>query len=211
MALIKSSPGQQWPGFSFALHLLRVQGFCFALLQYSPIQTFTAAFVSSMQLYHPRNKTAHRALQALFLLFAPFYRHRYQTGTSGYNTTCDTLERITAQQHIQRIPDTSRHAGRCTGQHRPPIIIRYIRVRPCYGSMPDSAADRRPCKPGGVSVSTCTGSARRLELWRQVSGQAGHSGTLYPAGQSSGRSAAGGAEPLAATAATLFGLSPDSQ
>lgn len=78
MALIKSSPGQQWPGFSFALHLLRVQGFCFALLQYSPIQTFTAAFVSSMQLYHPRNKTAHRALQALFLLFAPFYRHRYQ-------------------------------------------------------------------------------------------------------------------------------------
>lgn len=161
MALIKSSPGQQWPGFSFALHLLRVQGFCFALLQYSPIQTFTAAFVSSMQLYHPRNKTAHRALQALFLLFAPFYRHRYQTGTSGYNTTCDTLERITAQQHIQRIPDTSRHAGRCTGQHRPPIIIRYIRVRPCYGSMPDSAADRRPCKPGGVSVSTCTGSARR--------------------------------------------------
>lgn len=34
---------------------------------------------------------------------------------------------------------------------QPPIIIRYIRVRPFYGSMPYSAADRRPCKPGGVS------------------------------------------------------------
>jgi len=31
-----------------------------------------------------------------------------------------------------------------------------------------------------------------------------------PAGQSSGKGAAGGAEPLAATAAALFGLSPDS-
>jgi hypothetical protein len=49
MALIKSSPGQQWPGFSFALHLLRVQGFYFALPQYSPIQAFVAAFISSMQ------------------------------------------------------------------------------------------------------------------------------------------------------------------
>lgn len=25
-------------------------------------------------------------------------------------------------------------------------------VCPCYGSMPDSAADRKPCKPGGVSM-----------------------------------------------------------
>lgn len=38
----------------------------------------------------------------------------------------------------------------------------------------------------------------------------GQPGTLHPAGQSSGRGAAGGAEPLAATAASLFGLSPDS-
>ena len=31
------------------MHLRRVQGFCFALLQYSPIQAFTVAFVLSMQ------------------------------------------------------------------------------------------------------------------------------------------------------------------
>lgn len=34
---------------------------------------------------------------------------------------------------------------------------------------------------------------------------------LHPAGQSSSRDAADGAEPLAACAAALFGLSPDSQ
>ena len=52
--------------------------------------------------------------------------------------------------------------------------------------------------------------ARRLAVWHRVSGQGGRSGTLHPAGQSSSRSAAGGAEPLAAFAASLFGLSPDS-
>lgn len=54
--------------------------------------------------------------------------------------------------------------------------------------------------------------ARRLAIWHRVSGQGapGQSGTLHPAGQSSSRSAAGGAEPLTATAVSLFGLSPDS-
>ena len=72
-----------WPGFSFALHLLRVQGFYFALLQCSPIQAFTADFASFMQLYHPRYKTVHRALQGLFLLFAVFCRCRV-SGASSY-------------------------------------------------------------------------------------------------------------------------------
>ena len=53
-------------------------------------------------------------------------------------------------------------------------------VRPCYGYMPDSAAYHRPCKPGGVCVSTCTGSARRLAIWHPPLGgavqQQGHGG-----------------------------------
>ena len=58
-------------------------------------------------------------------------------------------------------------------------------------------------QPGGVSMLPTP--------WHRVSGQGGHSGTLHPAGQSSDRGTAGGAEPLAAPAASLFGLSPDSQ
>lgn len=55
-------------------------------------------------------------------------------------------------QHLHRyqIPPPRRTLYRA-GQ--PPIIIRYIkgqRFAPCYGSMPDSATDRRPCKPGGL-------------------------------------------------------------
>lgn len=99
-------PGQKWPGFSFALHLLRVQGF-FALLQYSHIQAFTAAFIPSMQLYHTRHKTAYRALQGHFLRLYQLNSQQYQTSTSGYNIACDTLEHITAPQHLQCIPDTT--------------------------------------------------------------------------------------------------------
>lgn len=60
---------------------------------------------------------------------------------------------------------------------------------------------------------------QRLHLYRvspaacnlaPVNSQGAPAGTLHPAGQSSSRSAAGGAEPLAACAAALFGLSPDS-
>lgn len=182
------------PGFSFALHLLRVQGFYFALLQCSPIQAFTARFVPSMQLYHTRRKTAHRALQGLFQLFVPFYRRKYQTDTSGYNTACATLERITAPQHLQRIPDTTATPDGCTGQHSHPIIIRYIKKQrrapvmdPCQTVQ--HIADH--ASPAG-SVPTVCGSLASAAPGGAVQQQAG------------------GAEQLAATAVALFGLSPDS-
>lgn len=159
------------------------------MLQYNPIQAFTVAFISYVQLYRPCHKTAHMALQALFLLFVMFCR-RCVAGTSGY------IASLAPSWSVSHAP------GR-------PIIIRYIRMQgcACYGSMLDSAADRRPCKPGG---GLYTSHARRLAVWHRVSGQAGRSSALHPAGQSSGKDAAGGAEPLAATAASLFGLSPDS-
>lgn len=123
-----------WPGFSFALHPLRVQGFYFALLQCIHIQAFTASFAPSMQLYRTCRKTAHRALQRLFLRFAPFNRPQYQTGTSGYNATCATPNAV-------QVSATAYYNN----------VYKGARVRPCYGSMPDGAAYRRPCQPGGVS------------------------------------------------------------
>ena len=114
---IPSRPRPRWRGSSFALHPDTVQGFLFARIQYSRIQAFTACFAVSMQLYHQRHKTAHRALQRLFLRLQPFNRPRYQTDTSGYNTTCATLEGIHAPGRAQPIPDTTATPGRCTGQH----------------------------------------------------------------------------------------------
>lgn len=139
------------------------------------------AFILSMQLYHPRYKTEHRDLQELFLRFLPFYHRRYQPRISGYNAACATLGRITAPQHLQRIPKYKRHARTLCNSAQPPY----------YNKVYKGAAYRRPCKSGGVSVSTCTGSARRgldashaqrLEVWHRVSGKPS---TLHPAGQSS--------------------------
>ena len=93
-----------WRGFSFALHLLMVQGFYFALLQYSPIQMFTAAFVSSMQLYHPHRKAAHRALQGLFWLLP------HSTAANTRPTQAAIIPpatRWSVSQHLQHIPYTN--------------------------------------------------------------------------------------------------------
>ena len=95
-----------------------------------------------------------------------------------------------------------RHAGRCTGQRIPPIIIMYIRAQGCAPVMD-------PCQT--VQHTTDHASPAVCDLAPVSSqGTPGQSGALYPAGQSSSWGAAGGAEPLTATAVSLFGLSPDS-
>ena len=117
-----------------------------------------------MQLYHPRHKTAYRALQWLLLRLRPLSRPQYQTNTSGYNTTCATLEGIHAPGRTPQISNTTATPGRSAGQHRPLIIIRYIRGQ----TMPAAAGQRLPCQsgkgqPGGVSIllMSGTGSAVR--------------------------------------------------
>ena len=102
------------------MHLLRVQGFCFAMLQYSHIQSFTASFIQSIQLYDQRHKTANRALQAIFPQFVPLSRRRYQTDTSGHNTTCATLERITAPGRPPEHTRYHRHARTLHRSAQPP-------------------------------------------------------------------------------------------
>ena len=122
------TPAHTGGGFSFALHPDTVHGFSFARMQYSPIQAFTARFAELMQLYHPRNKTAHRALRRLLLRLYQLSRPQYQPDTSGYNTTCATLEGTHAPGRPPPIPDTARRHAETL--HRPAqasIIIRYIR------------------------------------------------------------------------------------
>lgn len=88
-------------------------------------------FCRPCNLYSQITKTVYRALQGLFLGFVPFYRRKYQTDTSGYNTACATLERLPAPGRLAPIQDTTVTPGRYTGQHSRPIIIRYIRVQRC--------------------------------------------------------------------------------
>ena len=80
-------------------------------------------------------------------------------------------------------------------------VYKSARVRPCYGSMPDGAAYRSSCQPGGVSILPTPGGLQ------SDTGSAVRAGGLA---LSTRLGRAGGAEQLAALAASLFGLSPDS-
>ena len=155
-----------------------------------------------MQLYHQCHKIAYKALQGLFLRLFPLNRPRYQTDTSSYNTTCATLERLPAPGRPPPIPDTTATPGRCTGQHRPSIIIRYIRG--CSGA-PLSWIHARRCSIS-QTMPAAAGSRcfPRPAACNLAPGQ--RSGAAVQSSSRSGRAA----EPLAATAASLFGLSPDS-
>lgn len=105
-------------GFSFVLHLLRVQGFLFCPATIQPNTSVYSVFCTvHAELYSPRRKTALRALQVHFQLFVPFYRRRHKTDISSYNTTCTTLEHITAPGRPPAHTRYHRRAGRCTGQH----------------------------------------------------------------------------------------------
>lgn len=133
-----------------------MQGFYFSLLQYSQIQAFTARFAVLTQFY-----TVNAAKQRTGL-----YR-----GVSCNLTNPTTYDTRPAQaaimppaprwsvsqppqhlQHIHQIPTPRRTLYRPA---QPPYynkVYKGAAARPCYGSMPDSAADRRPCQPGGVSM-----------------------------------------------------------
>ena len=138
-------PRPRGGAFSFALHLLMVQGFYFALLQYIHVQAFTAAFIQSMQLYRQRCKTAHRTLQVRFWQFDSFHRIQYQTGKSGYSTAYAALEHTHAPGLPAPIPDTTATPGGHAGQHSRPIIIRYIWAQ--------HSADH--ASPAGSSPTVC--------------------------------------------------------
>ena len=100
---------------------------------------------------------------------------------------------------LHRYPRYHRHAG----------TLCRIAQAAYYNNVYKGADHARRC-----SISqTMPAAAGQPGGWRSGTGsviRAGRSGTLHPAGQSSDRGAAGGAEPLAAPAASLFGLSPDS-
>lgn len=81
--------------------------------------------------------------------------HNAAATQADYTPTAPRWRAYPQAQHLHQYQRYHRHAGRCTGHSSRPIIIRYIRVQlcaPCYRSMPDSAAYRRPCQPGGVSM-----------------------------------------------------------
>ena len=137
-------------GLFFCLASTRCWAFISPCCNTAPYNRLQRVLFRKCKLYRPRHKTARRALQALFLRFAPFCRHKYQTDTSGYNTTCATLERITAPQHLQRIPDTN----------AAPDAVQLSTAALLYNKVYKDTTYCRPCQPGGLQSGTGQQSGR---------------------------------------------------
>lgn len=184
-----------------------VQGFYFALLQYSHIQAFTACFMPLMQSY-----TAHAAKQRTGLCGG------FSCGLS-HSTAADT--KPTKAAIIPPAPrwSVSQHPD---GLHRyqipPPRRTLHSSAQPPYynkvykGAGVQQIADH--ASPAGSAPAVCESLASATPGAPAEGSEAppvqGQPGTFYQAGQSSGMGTAGGAEQLTATAVSLFGLSPDS-
>lgn len=158
-----------------------MRGFYFVPLQCSPIQAFTVRFVLPMQLYRPHHKMRTGLCRRFSCDYARSTIHDTrptQTAIIPHTTRWSTSQRRSASSTYQ-IPAPRRMLYRPA---QPPYYnnvykgapLLWIHARQC--SIPQTMQTRR----GQLLPSA--------DCWQ----------ALHPAGQSSSRSAAGGAEPLAA-------------
>lgn len=151
---------------------------------------YSAIYAVHAELYHLGVKSVYKALQGLFRLFAPFcachpaahFAMLYSLQGAGGHTSKRSASTDTRYQ---------RHAGRCTGQHRPPIIIRYIRGQ----TMPAAAGQRlhlhrvspagSRCFPCPAACSLAPGQRSGRVFWHsppggavQRQGRGGRRGTI---------------------------------
>jgi hypothetical protein len=168
------------------------------------------------------NTTTHKRLQRIFCYQCNYTAKTQKpftglyssfsvdlTYSSAHNTAaiqaaCAALEGIPSSAAPPPIPDTTATPDAVqvsTAAYYNKVYKRSADNASPAGSAPIMCGSLASAAPGapaeGVSVSTCTGSARRLAIWHPPPGRAVQQ--------------RGSAEPLAALAAALFGLSPDSQ
>lgn len=146
-------------------------------------------------LYHPCNYTA-RTQKAFIGLYSCVSvdlphssAHNTETTQTAYTPPVSRRRAYRQAQHLHRyqIPPPRRTLYRPA---QPPYynkVYKGARVRPCYGSMPDSAAHCRPCQPGG---GLDTSHARRLAIWHRSA--AGRTGWHPPPGGAVRRQGRGG-------------------
>ena len=194
-----SQPRPCWRGFPFALHLTRCRAFIFARRRVSRLQAFTAAFISSMKLYIQNIKTVHRALQRLSVDLTYYSAHNTAAAQAAYTPTATRWRAYRQAQHPHRY------------QIQPTRRTLYRPAQPPYYNKVYRGATVRPVMDPCQTVQHITDRAS-LAVCRYF--------PRLAAGALAWVSLAlawhyvfswhGGTEPLAATAAPLFGLSPDS-
>lgn len=133
-------------GFSFALHLMRVQGFYFCSVEWERLTSIYSGFFDVHAIIQPKRQNRLQGFTGAFPLICPIPAH--------------------AIQRIHKLP-IHRHAGRCVGQHNRPIIIRYIGAQRCallwIHARQCNASQTMPARRGLDTFHTW-----RLEPWHRI-------------------------------------------
>lgn len=228
MALIKFSTPPTLAGFFFCLALTRCRAFILSCCNTAAYKRLHLPFRYSCNYTIQTQKSFTELYSGVSVdLLYSSIRNTADT-QADYTPPAQRRKAYHQAQHLHRyqIPPPRRALYRSA---QPPYYkIMYIKAQRCApvmdpcqtvrhiadhaspaGSAPTVCGSLASSAPGapaeGCSVSTCTGSDRRLAIWHRSAVQGGQPDTLHPAEQSSSERA----EPLAATAASLFGLSPD--
>lgn len=140
MALIKFSAPPQTGGAFLLPCIDTVQGFYFCPITYQPRTSVYSGLYSIHAIYTAITSKAFTGLYNGVSVDLPhFSAHNTATAQAAYTQPAPRRRAYRQALHLRRckIPPTRRTLYRA-GQ--PPIIIRYIRVRPCYRSMPAGTA-----------------------------------------------------------------------
>lgn len=151
--MYNSQPRPRWRGFSFALHLLKVQGFSFCLAAYQPRASVYSGFYSIHAIYTAKTSKAFTGLCMDVSVDLPYSSvQQCSRYTSRLYTACATLEGIPSSATPPPIPDTTAtpDAVQLKTAAYYNKVYKGAAVRPCRGSMPDRATHRRLCKSGGA-------------------------------------------------------------
>lgn len=208
MALIKFSTPPAWTGFFFCLASTRCRAFILPCCNTAPYKCLHWPFRYSCNYTIQTQKSFTELYSGVSVdLLYSSIRNTADT-QADYTPPAQRRKAYHQAQHLHRyqIPPPRRTLYRSA---QPPYYkIMYIKAQrrapvmdPCQtvrhitdhaspaGSAPTVCGSLASAAPGapaeGCSVSTCTGSARRLAVWHRVSSQGAPAGTLHPAGQSS--------------------------
>lgn len=127
--------------------------FCPAVIQ-PRANVYNGLYSVHAKLYHPRHKTAHRALRGLFQLFDVFCRCRV-AGASSYTAPPAPRWSVSQRRNISSVCQIPAPRWTLYRPAQPPYYNKVYKARSCYGSMPASAAYRRPCQPGRSAPTVC--------------------------------------------------------
>lgn len=153
MALIKFSPPPTLAGLFFYLASAESAGLLFYPVT---IQPYTSVYSAFCAINTSNTVNTTKQYTGLYRCFSGYLTHSntvYTRPTQAAIIPPAPRWSVSQRRNTSSIYQIQAPRRTLCNSAQPPYynkVYKGAAVCPCYGSMPDSAADRKPCKPGGA-------------------------------------------------------------